>query len=261
MTTAPVPSSPDAPHELLAGLRDLTRTVRAAQRGAWFPLLLLGLLLLGGILVDRLTFRASAGSCSQAPGGCLVVKQGSPLYWTLGFVLVYAATAVYYIRGSRERGVGSPVPPYVIAGIVIVALVAPTRFWDPGTNNVPGATVDYFGLHFHTSRGLEGFLSRLTGLATSIGLPLLVLAWVERNRALLMFTLAYLIVELVPVAGGRWNLPPTSPWSGAPHYVVPALLLLLGALGFALAQRPRPVSGGSEPAGPVSGVSASGGPA
>lgn len=238
MTTAPVPS-PDAPRELLAGLRDLTRKVRAAQRGSWFPLLLLGLLLLGGMLADRLTFHVTAEPCALAPGGCVLVKQGSPLYWTLGLVVVYAATAVYYIRGSRDRGVGSPVLPYVVAGIVILALIAPTRFWAAGQNTAPSASVDFWGLHFHASSGLEGFLTRLTGRAMSIGVPLLVLCWVERNRALLVFTLVYLAVELVPVTVGRANVAITSPWSAVPHLVVPALVLLLGALGFALAQRPR----------------------
>ena len=59
--------------------------------------------------------------------------------------------------------------------------------------------------------GLTGFGH---GLASEIpiGLALLVLAWAERNRALLLLTLAYL------ATGGT--------------------MLLLGGIGFALAQRP-----------------------
>jgi hypothetical protein len=245
MTTASVPS-PDTPHEVLAGLRELTRRVRAAQRGAWFPLLLLGLLVLGGILVDRLTFHASTGPCPQAAAGtgCVLVKQGSPLYWTLGLALAYLATAVFYIRRSRERGVGSPIRPYVVAGVVVVALIAPARFWDAGQTS---GAVDVWGLHFHATPGTEAFLARLTGRATSVGLPLLVLAWVERNRALLLFTLAYLVIELIPVTFGLAHVSVASPWSAVPHLVVPAVFLLLGALGFALAERPR--AGG--PAGPA----------
>jgi hypothetical protein len=244
MTDASVPS-PGTPHEVLANLADLTRRVRAAQRGAWFPLLLLGALMLGGILVDRFTFSVHSAPCpvnDTSPGtstGCALIKQGSPLYWTLGLALAYAATAFFYIRRARNRGVGSPVRPYVLLGIVIVALVAPTRFWDTGHLTPPGASVDFLGLHFHATSGLEAFLTRLTGRATSIGLPLLVLSWVERSRALLLFTLAYLAIELVPITIGSAGTAPTSPWSALPRLAVPTVFLLLGALGFALTQQPR----------------------
>ena len=239
MTTASVPS-PDAPRELLTNLKDLTRRVRAAQRGAWFPLLLLGVLLLGGILVDRLTFRVRATPCPAGVDprvGCTVVREGSALYWTFGLALVYLATAFFYIRRSRERGFGSPVRPYVIAGIVVVVLIAPTRFWHVGQAAAPGATVDFWGLHFHATHGVQSLLTRLTGRAMSVGLPLLVLSWVERNRALLLFALAYLVVELVPIVLPDANAASTDPWSTASRLVVPAVLLLAGALGFGLAQR------------------------
>jgi hypothetical protein len=62
-----------------------------------------------------------------------------------------------------------------------------------------------------------------------------VLAWAERNRALLLLTLAYLAAVLVPITFG-W-VQPNPPW-----YFYPAVfqggVLLLGGIGFALAQRP-----------------------
>src|SRR5690242_12403768 len=136
MTDASVPS-PGTPHEVLAGLRDLTGRVRAAQRGTWLPLLLFGVLTLGGILVDHFTFSVhTVSTCPAGPGstgavltGCTVTRQGSLVYWTLGIAVVYAATALFYTRRSRNRGVGTPVRPYVLAGIVLVALVAATSFW------------------------------------------------------------------------------------------------------------------------------------
>src|SRR5258708_12460262 len=96
MTDASVPS-PGTPHEVLASLGDLTRRVRAAQRGAWFPLLLFGVLTLGGILVDRFTFRvqtlttcpAIPGSAGIVPTSCTLTRQGSWAYWTLRIALVY----------------------------------------------------------------------------------------------------------------------------------------------------------------------------
>jgi hypothetical protein len=242
MTDASLPSS-GTPREVLAGLNDLARRVRAAQRGTWFPLLLLGLLLLGGILVDRLTFHIHTVSCRAdvLPDavGCVQVKQGSPLYWTLGLALVYAVTAVFYISRARRRGVGSTVRPYLLVGLVVLALVAPTRFWGTGQVPPPGGLGDFWGLHFHATPGLGAFLSRLTGRAVSVGVPLLVLAWVERSRALLAFALVYLFVELLPVTAGRTQVGHTSPWSALPGLIVPAVLLLAGAAGFGWAERSR----------------------
>jgi hypothetical protein len=89
MTDASVPSA-GTPREVLAGLGELTRRVRAAQRGAWFPLLLFGVLALGGILVDRFTFGvrtvttcpALLGSAGTVPASCAVTRQGSAVYWS-----------------------------------------------------------------------------------------------------------------------------------------------------------------------------------
>jgi hypothetical protein len=247
MTDASVPS-PGTPHEVLVGLSDLTRRVRAAQRGAWFPLLLFGVLTLGGILVSRFTFTvetvatcpAAPGAAGAAPASCTLVKQGSPIYWTLGIALAYAATAVFYIRRSRNRGVGTPVRPYVLTGVVLVGLVAATGFWATRHGMpLPGAPLDFWGLHLGPASGLAQFLERLTGSAATVGLPLLVLSWVERNRALLLFTLAYLAIELAPITTGWAGISTTSPWSALPRLAVPAVFLLLGALGFALAQLHR----------------------
>lgn len=240
MTDASVPS-PGTPHEVLANLGELTRRVRAAQRGAWFPLLLLGALTLGGILVSRFTFSVQTVTCPEmhtsagTSTGCVLIKQGSPVYWTLGLVLAYALTAMFYIRRSRSRGVGTPVRPYVLVGIGLVALAAATGFW-AARHMTPGAPVDFWGLQLDPAAGLTTFLERLTGEAASVGLPLLVLSWVERSRALLLFTLAYLVLELVPITSGWAGIAPTSPWSALPRLAVPGVFLLLGALGFASTQ-------------------------
>ncbi|MFF0474980.1 hypothetical protein [Streptomyces sp. NPDC004284] len=240
MADASVPS-PGTPQEVLAGLGELTRRVRAAQRGAWFPLLLLGALTLGGILVGRLTYEVETVPCppgDPAGGtGCTLISQGSPVYWTLGLALAYTATAFFYIRRSRDRGVGTPVRPYVLAGIALVGLVAATQLWSlrhgmPG----PGEPLDFWGLRLDANSATTLFLERLTGNATAVGLPLLVLARVERSRALLLLAAVYLAIELVPLRPGGWGISATSPWSTVPHFAVPGVLLLLGALGFALAE-------------------------
>ncbi|QIY68505.1 hypothetical protein HEP84_03740 [Streptomyces sp. RLB1-33] len=242
MADASVPS-PGTPHEVLAGLGDLTRRVRAAQRGTWFPLLLLGALTLGGILVSRFTFRVETVPCPAiqpaAGTGCTLIRQGSPVYWPIGLALAYAATAFFYIRRSRNRGVGTPVRPYILTGIALVGLATATSFWSIRQGMPqPGAPVDFWGLHLDPTSGMTVFLHRLTGNATAVGLPLLVLSWVERSRALLLLTLVYLAIYLVPLTDGWAGIPVTSPWSSLPHFAVPGVLLLLGALGFGLAELP-----------------------
>ncbi|MFD7982334.1 hypothetical protein ACFV4M_03000 [Kitasatospora indigofera] len=246
MTDATVPSS-GTPREVLAGLGELTRQVRAAQRGAWFPLLLFGVLTLGGILVSRLTTSIrTVTTCPPAPGSadvptsCTLVRQGSPLYWTLGLGLAYAAIAVFYVRRSRNRGVGTPVRPYILAGTALAGLAAATAFWSLRQGVLePGAPFDLWGLRLDPAAGTTVFLERLIGNAAAIGLPLLVLSWVERSRALLLLTVVYLAVELVPLSTGWAGSLGAPPWSALPRLGVPGLLLLLGALGFGLAELSR----------------------
>jgi hypothetical protein len=251
MTDSSLPP-PDTPHELLTDFRDLTRRVLAVQRGTWFPLLLLAILTLGGILVARFTFSIQTVTCPEIHSSigtstdCFLFKHGSPVwspvYWTLGLVLAYAATAFFYIRRSSNRGVGTPVRPYVLAGIVLVGLVAATEFWTIHHTTTLGAPVDFWGLHLAPNAELTRLLERFTGDAAAVGLPLLLLSWLERNRALLLFTLAYLVIELAPITTDRtgWTgIAPTSPWSPLPRLAIPGVFLLLGALGFALTQSPR----------------------
>lgn len=241
MTDASVPS-PRTPHEVLG---DLTRRVRAVQRASWFPLLLLGALTLGAILVNRFTFSIRPVACpaihppadTVVLASCAATRQGSLLYWTLGLVLVYAATALFYIRRSTHRGVGTPVRPYVLAGIGVAVLMAAHTLWI--LHSPIGDPVEFWGLHADPGSGTAKFLSRLGGESAAIGLPLLVLSWVERNRALLLFTLAYLVIALAPITSGWSGIAVTSPWSALPGLAVTGVFLLLGALGFALAQLPR----------------------
>lgn len=49
----------------------------------------------------------------------------------------------------------------------------------------------------------------------------------------------YLAIELVPLSTGWAGIPVTSPWSAVPRFGVPGVLLLLGALGFGLAELSR----------------------
>jgi hypothetical protein len=144
------------------------------------------------------------------------------VYWPAALVLAYVTIAAFYIRRSWARGVGTRVRPYAIAGIVIAVALTGVALWE--VRNPPVYPL-----------GLNGWAYHLASPGAAIGLALLVLAWAERNRALLLLTLAYLAAVLVPITFG-W-VQPDPPW-----YFYPAVfqgsVLLLGGLGFALAQRP-----------------------
>jgi hypothetical protein len=160
--------------------------------------------------------------------GCFVYPTTWFIYWPIALVFAYSAIAAFYFSRSRKRGVGTPIWPYVIAGVIVAALVTLHAWWD-------------FSNPFGAAQQLLLFqaplLTRLlTGPIPTIGLGLLVLAWVERNRALLVFAPAYLVVVLVPIDFG-WVM--ARSWVFLPHLVIAGGLLLLGAAAFAVAERTR----------------------
>jgi hypothetical protein len=168
------------------------------------------------------------GTC--APAGtprtaCAIYPNGEFVYWPFALLLAYAAIAVFYIHRSRARGVETRVRPYAVAGVIIAAALTAAMFWELHNPSGSGPA------------GLHALGWRLINPTTAIGLALLVLARAERNRALLLPALAYLVVVLVPVDFG-WTMDPRSPWYFVPRLVIDAGVLLLAGIGFALAQQP-----------------------
>jgi hypothetical protein len=226
----------DSPHELLTAVRDLTHRVVVAQRGTWFPLLIFAAITLAAIPVYKYAPR-HLGPCRSGPQGtsvCAAVLPGVLVYWPIALVLAYVLIAGFYVRQSRRRGVGTPIRPYVVAGVgIAIALTAASawRAFHPHLP-VPGSQLHVASPTFTVS-----------GLATpavAIGLALLVLAWVERNRVLLAYSVVYLVIVLVN--SGR-VIHSSSPWYFLPQLLIPAAVLLLGSAGFALyrpATEPRP---------------------
>jgi hypothetical protein len=210
----------DDPHRLLSNAHELAHRVRKDQRGTWFPLLVFAALTFASLPVRR--YSGHHLDCVAVPRVCTAYSDAEFVYWPIALVLAYVAIAAFYIRRSRARGVGTRVWPYAIAGIIIAVVLTGVALWE--LHNPP---VD--------PTGLNGLAYRLASPGAAIGLALLVLAWVERNRALLLLTLAYLAAVLMPITFG-W-VQPNPPW-----YVYPAVfqgsVLLLGGIGFALAQRP-----------------------
>lgn len=232
-------SSAASPHELMTTVRDLTRQVRAAQRGTWFPLLVLATITLVAIPVYRYApYLDVFGACRSRPGHtvCPAPNPAELGYWTVALLLAYAAIAGFYVRQSRRRGVGTPIRPYIVVGVTLAVLMAAVSSWLTFHPLLP-VPADPFStdpVEFET--GPAGWLlNGLAGPTAVIGLALLVLAWVERHWALLAYSVGYLAIVMVH---GNQVIHSSSRWFFLPHLLVPAAVLLLGAAGFALFRRP-----------------------
>ena len=225
MTSESVPPA-DSPHELLSTVRTLTRQVRVAQRGTWFPLLVFAAITVASIPIYRFAPR-HLGPCRSGPNGgyvCTAVIRLGLVYWPIALMLAYAVIARFYIDQSRRRGVGTRIQPYVIAGVVLAVLLGGASLWRASHPLIPSST-QFLGAP--VNRSLYDFATP----AVAIGLALLVLAWVERSLALLAYSLVYLAI--VVVSGGRM-IHSRSLWSFLPNLLIPATLLLLGSGLFAL---------------------------
>jgi hypothetical protein len=225
MTTGSVPV-PDEPRRLLAEVRSLTRQVRRDQRLTWVTLLVLAGVTFLAIPFDVVFMHVHCHS----DGSCGFSRQGVLYFWPAALPLSYAAIAYSYIRAARTRGLSARVLPYAITGAALTALFTGVYLWVwhyLDTHPVPA----------HPFPAWVMTLDRLIAPAGIIGIALLVLARLERHPALLLFTVVYLLIVLVPIDFG---------WTGhgdrprtffVPQQVIDGTVLLLGAIGFALARR------------------------
>jgi hypothetical protein len=232
----------DDPHRMLSQARELTQRVRAAQRATWFPLLVFAAVTFAAIPVYH--YGRYSATCRPLDGAvgavgavgagkvCVVYSTSGFVYWPIAFVLAYVAITACYVRRARARGVGTRIRPYVIAGIIIAAVVTGASLWAAAHPPVG----DYGILGLHVPARSPGWFYRLASPAGAIGLALLVLARIERSRALVVFALCYLAIVLVPINFG-WVMTGSS-WHLLPRLVIDGAVLLLGGTGFAVAQRP-----------------------
>jgi len=229
MTTESVPAGAN-PRQLLADSRRLARRVRLSQRVTWFPLLVLAAITFAAIPVERWGPR-DVERCQTVPDGrtCMVWLEGLAIYWPVALLLAYAAIAGCYLLVARARGLSTRVLPYVLTGVALAVLLTIVT-WTLHAKMQPPAI---------PSTSMVRVI-RLIEPAGAIGLALLVLAWLERHLALLLFTLAYLAVVLVPINFG-WGTHWGGNWGFAPQVAIDGGVLLLGAIGFAIAQRRRGV--------------------
>ncbi|WIM93581.1 hypothetical protein ACTOB_005564 [Actinoplanes oblitus] len=226
MTTESVPAGGDA-RRLLTEVRGLTRRVRADQRATWLALSVLAAVTFLGIPFDYFFLHLD---CVAAGGPCKFDRQGVLFYWPAALLLAYAVIAYGYTRIVRARGLGARVLPYAYTGAALTGLFL--AVWIAWRVYLVHYVVD------HPFPSWVMVLDRLVAPWGVIGVALLVLARLERNLGLLLFTAAYLVVALVPVDFG-WH------WSGQertmflPQQIIDGTVLLLGAIGFGLAARRR----------------------
>jgi hypothetical protein len=239
MTNDPGPA--DSPRQLLLTTRKLTQQVRQAQRATWFPLVLLGLVVIAAAPFYRLTpgVDVTCGPIrATAHGGltktCVAsIGWAAFTYWAVTLVLAYALIAGFYLLRARRRGVGTRIVPYALAGVAGLALVV-LSVWP--VQRVLG--------QLHSDSPASLVVHGLNPLV-AIGLALFVLVWAERNWALLVFAAGYLTVAIVTTFTSLTRLLRDLGWVVAPHWVLlPRLwlagaVLLLGGACFAIAERVR----------------------
>jgi hypothetical protein len=229
MMNEPGPARDD-PQDLLSATRDLTRRVRLAQRGAWFPLLVFTAVTVAAIPFYR--YGHPQTHCASTRGGgsvCIIFPSLALWYWPVGLLVAYVAISWFYLHRAHERGVGTRVQPYLAVGAVI-ALV--TTAWALWANSHPAFLAET--LHLGPVRAGD-FLYRIASPAGGIGLALLLLAWIERSWPLFTLTVAYSVVAVVTVGIGWFAHP--SPWAFLPHLLADGGVLLIGGILLALTHR------------------------
>jgi hypothetical protein len=214
------------PRRLLAEAQSLAHRVRLDQRLTWVTLSILA-----GVTFLAIPFDVHFMSVHCVAGsGCQFKRLGVLYYWPAALMLSYAAIAFSYIRITRSRGLGTRVMPYTITGAALTALFTGVYLW----------VWHYFDTHpvpTHSYPAWVMLLDRLIAPAGIIGIALLVLSRLERNTALLLFTVVYLLVVLVPIDFGWVGHGDRPRTAYLPEQVINGTVLLLGAIGFGLARR------------------------
>src|SRR6516162_8845389 len=215
--------SGDDPRQLLSGTHELTRQVRRIQRATWFPLLALAAVTFAAIPFRYSPHRLGTCAATETARACTAYPTALLVYWPTALLLAYAVIAAFYIRRSQARGVGTRVRPYAVAGTILALAMTGSLLWTL-----------YHPLAF--TLGGPGLFPALNSYPLAIGLALVVLAGAERNETLLALALGYLAVVLMTATVGSIS---DHGGLGFPvQLVIPGSVLLLGGIGFLLAQRP-----------------------
>jgi len=211
------------PRQLLSDTLELTRQVRRTQRATWFPLLALAAVTFAAIPFRYSPHRLGTCAATETARACTAYPTALLVYWPTALLLAYAVIAAFYIRRSQARGVGTRVRPYAVAGTILALAMTGSLLWTL-----------YHPLAF--TLGGPGLFPALNSYPLAIGLALVVLAGAERNETLLALALGYLAVVLMTATVSSIS---DHGGLGFPvQLVIPGSVLLLGGIGFLLAQRP-----------------------
>lgn len=222
MTTDSVSSGSD-PRTLLSDVNALAHRVRRDQRVTWVALLVLAVVTLVGIPADFYGLDYNCGT-----DGCVFARRGVLLYWPPTLLLAYGIITFFYVRIARSRGLGARVLPYALTGVGLTVLFS--AVWVAAALYFPDHPVRFPEWVF--------VFDRLIAPWGMIGVGLLVLSRLERNIALFLFTVGYLVVVLVPIHFG-WGDHYGIKTAFLPQQVINGTVLLVGAIGFLLADRRR----------------------
>jgi hypothetical protein len=238
----------------LHAVEELKLRTRLARNIHWFVLVVFGLLTLGSMpfYLERVQSASSPGCSSFGNGGfvCRVASHHDPLggafnpqgstfglsrwatlYWVIAITLGFAVVLVYYRRRTMSLGVQGRIwPSVVVGGGLFFLIVYGNR--QGGRLPVPDAWI------------------RGTGVVVVIAIGLGVLALLERNARLGLFTLAFFGLALLSILYNdanffqRVGLGWMFNGSGAelPNLLLPGLFMLAGGLVFWWNSRRNPAT-------------------
>jgi len=218
------------------------RRTRRARQGFWFPLVVLGLVVLGstplyfgpstlaaGGLRAAVAFEAS-GSVGYFPAGAFTASPWAiALFWLTTLPGAYLVISGWYLLRARRRGVATSPWPYVGLGLLLLAVLVVTSPQVVLLAHLPRAVAFISSTSDFSVRGLTPLLSIAVGLVA--------LAVIERSRALGAYVAALfglvLVADLYDLANltGRLSLGPRGPEI---NVVLAGVFLLSGGVGFGL---------------------------
>lgn len=226
--------SVDDPQQLLSSSNALVAQVRQKQRATWLPLFVFSCATFLAIPVLHFGYRTLTNCGAPASGGnlCRFYPSWGVWYWPVTLVLSYIAISFFYIRRAHAQGLETRIRTFVWVGVGIAIAVTLLGYW---AVHLPVRDVNLFGMHFQ-ERSL-GWLHRMVTPAFAIGLSLMVLARIERNKALACVSALFLSIVLVPIDFG-WNLNSSLKWNFLPRLIIQGSYLFLAACGFLWIQKP-----------------------
>jgi hypothetical protein len=222
MTTA------DEARTILGSVDEAARATRAARPSRAFPLLVLGLVVLGALPFYVLDDTLPDGVYEQstvlwALGGQVGTAAGTwtAIYWLVALPSAYVALAWWHRRAARRSGVAARLGPLVVTGLALLVALILLLLIGPPLGNL-------------AVRGLTPLLV--------IALGLVVWAVAERSLGLVTVALLFLAAALTASLYDVVNLvgplaEPAPELALLPNLVLCAAVLLASSAAYAVLER------------------------